>query len=119
MHNKILKIDDINGKVYEIDNWKEQQAPQLKNYFDKRIEEIKTLYDDLLENYKWNKIIYESKIMFTPVVGKEYYLYQNKAGKKFMSLIGPNDWNNKSSNLTYIGSFNQDSQQRWNPIDLI
>ena len=57
MQNKILKIDDINGKVYEIDNWKEKQAPQLKNYFDERIDEIKTLYEDLLDNYKWNKII--------------------------------------------------------------
>tara|TARA_Y100001978_G_C23498877_1_gene340024 strand:- start:153 stop:524 length:372 start_codon:yes stop_codon:yes gene_type:complete len=116
VQNKILKIDDINGKVYEIDNWKEKQAPQLKNYFDERIDEIKTLYEELLDNYKWNKIIYESRIMFKPVIGKKYHLYQNDNGKRFLSLISPSDWNLKKNKMNFIGTFKQDTQQRWNIV---
>ena len=118
MQNKILKIDDINGKVYEIDNWKEKQAPQLKNYFDERIDEIKILYEDLLDSYKWNKIIYESRIMFQPVVWKKYHLYQNDKGKRFLSLISPSDWNFKKNKMDFIGTFKQDTQQRWNVVKL-
>ena len=33
MQNKILKIDDINGKVYEIDNWKEKLEKYSKTKY--------------------------------------------------------------------------------------
>ena len=31
-------------------------------------------------------------MMFKPVIGKLYYLYEKKNGKRFMSLISPDDW---------------------------
>jgi len=117
MKNKILKIDDIKGNVYEIDEWKDQQAPELQHFFNEKIKEIKSLYDDLLENYKWNKIIYDSEIMFVPVLGKKYYLYENKKGKNFLSLIAPDEWsNNLNDSIDFIGSFKQDSNLRWNAV---
>ena len=30
---KILKLDDIRGHVYELENWKPKQAPQAQKYF--------------------------------------------------------------------------------------
>ena len=33
-----------------------------------------------------------------------------------MSLISPSDWGN-SSKLKFIGSFKQDSRQKWNLVD--
>ena len=32
MSDKIIKIDDVEGKVYELDNWKPEQATQVKNH---------------------------------------------------------------------------------------
>ena len=34
--NKIIKIDDVEGKVYELDNWKPEQATQVKKHFTER-----------------------------------------------------------------------------------
>ena len=41
MSDKIIKIDDIEGKVYELDNWKPEQATQVKNHFTERLKELK------------------------------------------------------------------------------
>tara|TARA_A100001515_G_scaffold139117_1_gene133424 strand:+ start:440 stop:808 length:369 start_codon:yes stop_codon:yes gene_type:complete len=108
MSDKIIKIDDIEGKVYELDNWKPEQATQVKNHFTERFKELKKAYDELIEEFNWNKIIFESEINFTPVMGKTYYLYETD--RRFLSLISPEEW---GKDMNYIGAFKQDSRQKW------
>ena len=114
MSDKIIKIDDVEGKVYELDNWKPTQATQVKNHFTEKFKELKKEYDELIEEFNWNKIIYESEVNFVPIIGKTYHLYET--GKRFLSLISPDEWGNKD--MTYIGSFVQDSRQKWCQIKL-
>ena len=115
--DKIIKIDDFEGKVYELDNWKPKQASEVKNYFTKKFQEIKKEYEQLIEELNWNQVILDSEMMFKPVIGKSYYLYQKKNGNRFMSLIKPEDWNDKVD-FNYVGTFKQDSRQKWDCIDL-
>tara|TARA_B100001173_G_C15710577_1_gene430048 strand:+ start:142 stop:513 length:372 start_codon:yes stop_codon:yes gene_type:complete len=116
MNNKLIKFDDIEGKVYEIDDWKAIQAPTLKNHFRERLKEIKKQYDVLLNEVNWNKIIYNSNILFEPVVGKVYHLYKNKNNNNFMSLVEPDEWGDNTS-VSFIGSFKQDSNKKWIPLN--
>ena len=44
MIDKIIKIDDIEGKVYELENWKPSNANQVKKYFSEKANEIKQDY---------------------------------------------------------------------------
>ena len=37
MSNKIIKIDDVEGKVYEIDEWKPAQATVVKKTLYRKI----------------------------------------------------------------------------------
>ena len=113
--DKLIKIDDIEGKVYEIDNWKPSRTPTVQKYFSEKYNEIEREYKKLCDELKWNKIIYQCEIMFTPVIGKEYYLYQDINERKFLSLIAPEDWT-KKSNIRYIGTFKQDSRFKWNKV---
>ena len=115
--NKIIKIDNVEGKVYELDDWKPDQGAQVKKYFTEKFKELEKKYNELIQDFNWNKIIFESEIMFTPVIGKVYYLYKNKNGNFFMSLIEPDSWGG-DSDLRYIASFKQDSRQKWNLVEL-
>ena len=114
---KIIKIDDVEGAVYEIDNWKPEQATQVKNHFTERFKELKQAYEELVTDFNWNKIIFESDMLFEPVLGKSYYLYQREDGTRFMSLISDDEWGN-TKDLSYIGTFKQDSRQKWTSIKL-
>ena len=105
MSDKIIKIDDVEGKVYELDNWKPEQATQVKNHFTERFKELKEAYDKLIKDFNWNKIIFESEMSFKPVIGTN-----------FMTLISPEEWG--KNDFQYIGAFKQDSRQKWNHIEL-
>jgi hypothetical protein len=63
-----------------------------------------------MEEYEWNKVIYESDLRFEPVVGEVYHLYV-RDNKKFISLIGPKEWNQE-----YLGSFKLNSDLKWEKI---
>tara|TARA_B100000900_G_scaffold70408_1_gene55726 strand:- start:523 stop:876 length:354 start_codon:yes stop_codon:yes gene_type:complete len=114
--DKIIKIDDVEGKVYELDDWKPVQGNQVKKYFSNKFVELKKEYDLLVSDFNWNKVIFESEMLFIPVMGKTYYLYKKKNGKNFMSLINPADWN-VGDKFEFVGAFVQDSRQKWNKID--
>ena len=45
--DKIIKIDDVEGKVYELDDWKPEQGVQVKKYFN----EIEILVIIILKMY--------------------------------------------------------------------
>mgnify|MGYP006106477479 CR=1 FL=1 len=116
MFDKILKIDDIEGKVYELENWKPSNAVQVKKYFTEKSNELKNEYKKLVEDFTLNKIIFECEMNFKPVLGKKYYLYQNKDNINFMSLISPQEWKN-NDNLKFLGVFKQDTHQKWVKVD--
>jgi len=75
MNDKIIKIDDVEGKVYELDNWKPEQATQVKNHFTERFKELKEAYDKLINYHKVNLIILND-IKFND---KRDHVFGNKA----------------------------------------
>tara|TARA_B100000945_G_scaffold300376_1_gene282141 strand:+ start:43 stop:387 length:345 start_codon:yes stop_codon:yes gene_type:complete len=111
---KILKIDDIEGKIYEIDDWKSLQESNLRNHFIKRLNELKEEYTKLIDEISINKLIYDSTVNFTPIIGKKYFLYKDKNEKCFLSLISPTEWNN--THLQFLGTFKQNSTLKWKAI---
>ena len=65
---------------------------------------------DLIKEYELNKLIYNSKFEFKPVVGKTYYLYEGNP-QNFLSLINSNSWSKK-----FLGAFKLVSNYRWKKI---
>ncbi|MDC1492057.1 DUF2452 domain-containing protein [Flavobacteriaceae bacterium] len=77
-------------------------------YFDSRLNEIKSEYENLVDEYKWNNIIYNSLYNFQPLLGEAYHLYLNKHNEHFLSLIKPNEWTQ-----IYIGTFILLNNGKW------
>ena len=95
-------------KVSNIEHWKEPRVLSINQHFENKFEEIKNEYEKLIEEYKWNELVYKAKFSFEPVIGKIYYLYYGLNDKVFLSLIGPNEWNKK-----HIGSFRYNYDNKW------
>ena len=107
-------------KPDDIDEWKGDQIGTVKNHFHERFKELKENYDKLVEDFNWNKTIYEADIMFKPVVGNSYHLYQRtddkheEVGSLFLSMVSKDEWGDLDEwCLNYIGTFKQDSTQKW------
>jgi len=100
-----INIDDVEG-------WKHSQVSKANSQFKTRFDEIKSEFERLTEEVKWNDIVYSSQYNFIPVIGDTYHLYSRDEGSLFLSLITPSSWNE-----SYIGSFKLTSDQRWIKIE--
>tara|TARA_Y100000588_G_scaffold69579_1_gene71232 strand:+ start:136 stop:504 length:369 start_codon:yes stop_codon:yes gene_type:complete len=103
----VIKQDDVKA-------WESDSLKSVNDHFNERFEEIKKEYAKLIEEFKWNDLIYKSKYSFKPIQGKTYHLYQKDDSDKnlFLSIVGPNEWK-----MLYIGSFKLMSNNKWEKID--
>lgn len=96
-----IKLEDVRG-------WKESQIHSVNKQFNSKYEELKNEFQKLIDEVRDNELVYSSKYSFIPVIGESYHLYDKQDGTTFMSLIGPNQWNQK-----YIGTYKLDSSYKW------
>ena len=99
-------------KQEDVSLWKNEKVNKTNQYFHTRYEEIKEEYRKLIEEFEWNKLVYESNFKFTPIKGHTYHLYQKEQGSLFLSLIEPELWNQ-----IFVGSFKLDSNDKWIKIN--
>ncbi len=102
----IIKVDDIVS-------WKSRGVTNVNKIFENKFNELKSQYEDLMKEYEWNELVYNSKFSFEPVIGEIYHLYIGKDGSNFLSLISPQEWNKE-----HIGTFKLNSDKKWVVLNL-
>lgn len=104
----------LNGVIkFDGASWKKLGITEVQREFDDRLDDIRKKFDELQEEFYWNKLVYESEIRFEPVIGQIYHLYENDNEHRFLSLIAPNEWW-----MTYIGSFKLKHNRKWEKVQL-
>ena len=96
----------------DIEQWKGKVAPTFKHYFTERYNELVRQYEELVNDYHINKMLYESELGFEPIIGEIYYLYRKEKGSSFISLVEPDTayWDG------YIGAFRFNAQYAWEKV---
>jgi hypothetical protein len=100
-----IKIDDVVA-------WKSRGIHNVNKEFENKFNELKAEYKKLMEEYKWNELVYNAKFSFEPVIGEIYHMYQDNDGKEFLSLISPQEWSKE-----FIASFKLNSDKKWILLD--
>ena len=98
----------FNGDISNNSNWVVPYAKSVKNEFDYRYNEIKDIYDKLIDEVYWNNIIYNIELKFKPVIGSNYYLYR-EGSKYIISIIGPDEWKKEE----FLGTFRFEFTGKW------
>jgi hypothetical protein len=94
--------------INNIESWKTPRVVSINKYFNDKFNNIKNEYEKLIDEYKWNDLVYKSKFNFEPIIGETYHLYYDSKESIFLSLINPNEWKKKC-----IGSFKYDYNNKW------
>ena len=97
----VIRIDDLVS-------WKSRGISNVNKQFENKFNELKLQYENLMKEYEWNELVYNSKFSFEPVIGEIYHMYRANDGMNFLSLIGPNEWNKE-----HIGTFKLNSDKKW------
>jgi len=100
-------------KPEDIQSWIKSVSPTFSHYFEEKYEVLKKQWEDLVQEYYWNKSVYEAEINFTPTIGNTYYLYQRENGSVFLSLLPLTSTGWKG----YIGAFKLTPEHSWTKVD--
>lgn len=99
--------------INNLSNWKSNGINSFNNIFKSKVEGIKDEYDLLVESYDINKLLYNTKYEFEPIIGEIYHLYEkDNRDENFLSLVPPNTWKRK-----HLGSFKLNSEKIWKEIE--
>lgn len=102
-----IKTDDVVA-------WKSRGIHQVNKEFENKFNELKQQYQNLMEEYEWNDLVYNAKFSYEPVIGEIYHLYAGEDGIDFLSLIGPTEWNKE-----HIATFKLNSDKKWIKLEPI
>ena len=97
----VITTDDIVA-------WKSRGIHSVNKEFENKFQELQLAYQKLMDDYKWNELVYNAKFSFEPVIGETYHMYLGDDGIEFLSLIAPNEWNKE-----FIASFKLNSNKKW------
>jgi hypothetical protein len=95
-------------RIENIQSWKETRVQNVNKQFEDKFISLKKEYEKLVDEYKWNELVYMSNFNFEPVIGKTYHLYYSKNDTIFLSLIEPSEWKKE-----HIGSFKYNHDNKW------
>ncbi len=102
----------VGGQKFDVVKLDKSDVVKANKYFNKRSEELKKEWENLVNEYNSTKLIYETECNFQPILGEVYHIYEGKNGDTFLSLINPNEWNKK-----YFGSYILNTNGTWEKID--
>ena len=92
--------------------WRNDGVDRVNKQFKSKFDEIAKEYQELMNQFEYNDLVYNAKFNFEPIIGEVYHLYNNKKKESFLSIIPPNQ-----CSFDYLGSFRLNSQKMWEKVD--
>ena len=99
-------------KPHDTSIWRNDGIQRVNNQLKSKFEEIRSQYEELIQHFNHNDLVYNSKFTFEPTVGETYHLYKNKKDESFLSIISPDE-----CSFNYIGSFRLNTDKMWIKLD--
>ena len=91
--------------------WKNRSINKVNHKIQTRYLELKAEYEDMILEFENNRLIFEAKFTFEPIIGQIYHLYKRKNTETFLSIISPEECNFDS-----LGSFYLNADQIWRKL---
>ena len=96
----------------DLTSFKSRGMTEVERDLQQKLTELREAYLEVIDQYNWNKLIYESEIRFEPIVGETYHLYEMN-GRYTLSMDDPEQWYQR-----HIGSFRLNVGRQWELVKL-
>ncbi|QSS97053.1 DUF2452 domain-containing protein [Psychroflexus sp. ALD_RP9] len=96
----------------DLTGWKNSNVAKVNHQINTEYENLKSQFEDLMDKFKYNNLIYSAKFNFEPIVGQIYHLYRDKNEDLFLSLISPSE-----CSFNYQGSFKLNEDKLWIKVE--
>lgn len=99
-------------EVTDVTSWKNTNISKVNHHIKTKFEALKKEYENLMEQYEYNNLVYQANYSFEPIVGQVYFLYESATRGLFLSLISPEE-----CNFDFKGSFKLNEDKMWIRVD--
>ena len=96
----------------DLSTFKSRGISRVERQLQQEMKELHDRYREMVDRFNWNKLIYEAKFGFEPIVGETYHLYDLQGGYT-LSMIAPEQWRGKK----WIGSFRLGAEGSWHLLE--
>lgn len=94
----------------DLTNFRSRGASQTEKRLEQELVELHEKYVETVDRFNWNRLVYNAKFSFEPVMGATYHLYQDEDGQT-LSMVGPEEWDRE-----FLGSFRLNIDRCWEPL---
>lgn len=111
----IIPTQEGQIKSHAREAMKEQTEEQLNLIY----EQMKTLakqVQSIQQRVYISDIIYNIEMKFTPIIGKNYFIYESNTDKRYISLISPKEWGEKMQD-TFLAEVRLNADHTWKIIN--
>ncbi len=95
----------------DLTSFKTRGISQVERDLKQKLVEIRESYLSAIDHFNWNKLAYEARIQFEPVVGETYHLYETSGGR-LLSMIGPDQWPQR-----HLASLRLNVDRQWEVVE--
>ncbi len=74
--------------------------------------------EEVLREASHNAELHRAEARFVRRPGSTYHLYEKDDGRRYWSLLSPDEWRGSTPHA-YVGSFRLEADQSWTPLDQI
>lgn len=92
--------------------WRNDGVQRVNKQFKSKFEEVRKEYEELIQKFQYNDLVYNSKFSFEPIIGEVYHLFNNRKEESFLSIINPDQ-----CNFNHLGSFRLNTDKMWEKIE--
>ena len=92
--------------------WRNDGVQRVNKQFKSKFEEVRKEYEELIQKFQYNDLVYNSKFSFEPIIGEVYHLFNDRKKESFLSIISP-----EQCNFDYLGSFRLNTDKMWEKIE--
>ena len=96
-----------------VKTWKNVGISKVNHMLKQKFSELQEEYERMMEEYKWNDLIYNTEYNFEPIIGEIYHLYEREEGTIFLSVIPPDSFRQ----YKFMGSFQLTFEKVWRKIE--
>ncbi len=96
----------------DLSGFRARGVSKVEKELRQQLVELRERYVRVIDEFNWNKLIYESEFAFEPVMGEIYHLYRRTGGGYQLMLVAPGEWHRP-----WLGSFRLNIDGRWEVVD--
>jgi len=96
----------------DLTSFKSRGIGRVERQLQQELVQLREKYLEVIDIFNWNKLIYEARFGFEPVIGEIYHLYEME-GHHVLSMVGPQEWHQR-----WVGTFRLNADGRWEAHDV-